>query len=65
MWYERTYSRVIRTADDLHGYQRDLVQFLYETPYSGLLVDLGLGKSAIALALLAQLLREGWEGKCW
>jgi len=63
-WYERTYGRVIHTKDDLHDYQVDAVQWLYEKPYSALFIDLGLGKTAIALALIAQLLREGWHGKC-
>ncbi len=63
-WYERTYGQVIRTADDLHAYQHDAVQWLYEKPFSALFIDLGLGKTAIALALIAQLLREGWTGKC-
>lgn len=63
-WHERTYSRVIRTADDLHEYQHEAVRWLYEKPYSALYIDLGLGKTAIALALIAQLLREGWHGKC-
>lgn len=63
-WYERTYGQVIRTADDLHSYQHDAVQWLYEKPFSALFIDLGLGKTAIALALIAQLLREGWHGKC-
>lgn len=63
-WYERTYSRVLHTKDDLHNYQVDAIQFLYERPFSALFIDLGLGKTAIALALIAQLLREGWRGKC-
>lgn len=63
-WHERTYGRVIRSKDDLHVYQHDAVQWLYEKPYSALFIDLGLGKTAIALALIAQLLREGWHGKC-
>lgn len=63
-WRERTYGRVIHTLDDLHGYQHDAVQWLYEKPYSALFIDLGLGKTAISLALIAQLLREGWHGKC-
>ncbi len=63
-WRERTYSRVLHTADDLHEYQNDAVRWLYEKPYSALFIDLGLGKTAIALALIAQLLREGWHGKC-
>lgn len=63
-WRERTYGRVIHTLDDLHDYQHDAVQWLYEKPFSALFIDLGLGKTAIALALIAQLLREGWHGKC-
>lgn len=63
-WHDRTYGKVIRTREDLHAYQIEAVQFLYETPFSALLIDLGLGKTAIALALIAQLLREGWHGKC-
>lgn len=63
-WYDRAYGRVIHTLDDLHDYQVDAVQWLYEKPYSALFIDLGLGKTAIALALIAQLLREGWAGKC-
>ena len=63
-WYERTYGKVIRTKADLHDYQHDAVQWLYEKPFSALFIDLGLGKTAIALALIAQLLREGWHGKC-
>jgi len=63
-WRERTYGKVIRDKDDLHEYQHDAVQWLYEKPYSALFVDLGLGKTAIALALLAKLSLEGWIGKC-
>lgn len=62
-WHDRAYGRVLRGKDDLHAYQHDAVQWLYEKPYSALFIDLGLGKTAIALALIAQLLREGWHGK--
>lgn len=62
-WYDSRYGNVIRTKDDLHAYQHDAVQWLYEKPFSALFIDLGLGKTAIALCLLAQLLREGWTGK--
>lgn len=62
-WLALRYANVIRTADDLHSYQHEAVQWLYEKPYSALFIDLGLGKTAIALALIAQLLREGWHGK--
>ncbi len=63
-WYDAKYGKVIRGRDDMHEYQRDAVQWLYEKPYSALFIDLGLGKTAIALCLLADLLREGWRGKC-
>lgn len=63
-WWESKYGKVVRTLDDFHPYQHDAVQWLYEKPRSALFIDLGLGKTAIALALLAQLLREGWRGKC-
>lgn len=62
-WMELRYAKVIRSAADLHAYQHEAVQWLYEKPYSALFIDLGLGKTAIALALIAQLLREGWHGK--
>jgi SNF2 family DNA or RNA helicase len=62
-WLDATYGRVIRTRDDLHEYQHDCVQFLYEHPRSALFIDVGLGKSVICLTLLADLLKEGWEGR--
>lgn len=63
-WYEKTYGGVVRTRKDLHKYQRKAVRFLYETPFSALFIDLGMGKSVICLTLLADLIKEGWEGKC-
>jgi SNF2 family DNA or RNA helicase len=62
-WYEKTYGGVVRTRKDLHRYQRKAVRFLYETPFSALFIDLGMGKSVICLTLLADLIKEGWEGK--
>ncbi len=62
-WYDRTYGRVIRSRRDLHAYQRRAVRFLYETPFSALFIDLGMGKSVICLTLLADLINEGWTGK--
>lgn len=63
-WYQKTYGGVIRGRKDLHRYQRRAVKFLYETPFSALFIDLGMGKSVICLTLLADLIKEGWEGKC-
>lgn len=62
-WYQRTYGGVKRTRADLHRYQRKAVRFLYETPFSALFIDLGMGKSIICLTLLADLIKEGWTGK--
>lgn len=63
-WYKETYGGVVRGRKDLHRYQRRAVKFLYETPFSALFIDLGMGKSVICLTLLADLIKEGWEGKC-
>ncbi len=62
-WYTSLYGKVIRTRKDLHEFQHEAVQWLYEKPYSGLFVDLGMGKTVICLTLLADLLKEGWRGK--
>lgn len=62
-WWHDTYGGVIRGRDDLHDYQDDAVQFLYEHPRSALFVDVGMGKSVICLTLLADLLKEGWTGR--
>lgn len=40
----------------MHGYQNNLVQFMYEHPFSLLLVDLGLGKTISALTLTELIL---------
>ena len=38
-----------------HQYQKDAIRFLYEKPYSGIFADPGLGKTAIALALIQKI----------
>jgi len=43
------------TVRRLHGYQRSAVNWLLDNPEGGLLADLGLGKTAIMLDLLASL----------
>jgi len=62
-WWQDTFGAAIRSRRDLHKYQRKAVRFLYETPFSALFIDLGMGKSVICLTLLADLLKEGWKGK--
>lgn len=41
-----------------HQYQKQAIRFLYKRPYSGIFADPGLGKTAIALALLQKIKRE-------
>lgn len=62
-WFKDTYGKVIRGRDDLHPYQRSCVKHLKKNPYSALFIDVGLGKSVIALTLLSDLLNDGWRGK--
>lgn len=62
-WYETTYRFVKRGRKQLHRYQRRAIRFLYETPYSAIFLDVGLGKTAIVLTLLADLIKEGCEDK--
>jgi len=62
-WFQETYGKVIRGRDDLHPYQRSCVKHLKKNPYSALFIDVGLGKSVIALTLLSDLLNDGWRGK--
>lgn len=50
------FARVIREASDLHLYQNDAADFLEENPFSALFIDTGLGKTAITLYALMNLL---------
>ena len=49
----------MRSPAALHAYQTSAVGFLYDLLGAALLADLGLGKTAIVLTLLARLKREG------
>lgn len=42
----------------LHQYQKQAVNFIYQTPYAGLFLDVGMGKSLITLTALACLKPE-------
>lgn len=56
---KQTYSKVIRTRDDLHDYQdgeRGMVRFMMDNPFSALFVDLGFGKTVSTLTLISDLL---------
>lgn len=50
-------SKVTLSRDRLHRYQGELaIPFLYENPYSGLFIDMGLGKTISSLTVIADLL---------
>lgn len=52
-----------RLASALHLYQTQAAGFLYDNPGSALFADLGLGKTAVSLTLLARLKAEGSLGR--
>ena len=47
------------TRDHLHGYQKFCVSHIEKYPYSGLLLEMGLGKSISTLTALSDLLERG------
>lgn len=51
------FADVRRGPEDMHGYQSDIaVPFLRDNPYSGLFVDMGLGKSISSLTVISDIL---------
>ena len=46
---------------DLHDYQRFCVEFIEAHPQCGVFLDMGLGKTAIALTAVAHLLYDSFE----
>lgn len=58
-YLQSMFANVVRGRDDLHGYQADIcIPFLKENPFSGLFIDLGMGKTISALTVIADLLAE-------
>lgn len=49
----------MRTREDLRGYQRRSVKFMHKRRYGALLIDMGLGKTIIALTAIVDLIRAG------
>ncbi len=49
---------------ELHCYQETMIDFMIENPFSALFVDLGLGKTAACLTLIARLLGRFAYGNC-
>lgn len=65
--YAETLDRVRaapRGPEDLHDYQRTLVEFLLETPKSAAFVDLGLGKTVASLTVMDTLAQEFRFNRC-
>ena len=46
---------------DLHDYQRFCVEFIEAHPQCGVFLDMGLGKTAIALTAVSHLLYDSFE----
>ena len=49
---------------DLHDYQRFCVEFIEAHPQCGVFLDMGLGKTAIALTAMSHLLYDSFEASC-
>lgn len=53
------FTDVLRTREDLHGYQADkAIPFLKANPFSALFIDMGMGKTVCAWTVIADLLAE-------
>lgn len=50
------FSEVIRTREDMHGYQGTAVEFGFENPFAMMMIDLGLGKTVSSLTIIADLI---------
>lgn len=49
-------AQFTRTEKDLHGYQLQAKQFLINNPFSALFIDCGMGKTAISLSAIMDLI---------
>lgn len=52
---------VERGPEDMHDYQNEAVEFLWERPFSALFIDLGLGKTVISLTVIARIVSQLFE----
>jgi SNF2 family DNA or RNA helicase len=62
-FFDLTFRDCIRSADDLHDYQREAVDWLWERPFSAIFIDTGMGKTVIIETLLDRLFLAGFGGK--
>lgn len=57
------FAGCIRDESDLHDYQNEAVDWLWERPFSALFIDTGMGKTVIVDTLLDRLFSAGFAGK--
>lgn len=60
---EAMFAHVQYERGDMHWFQREDVEFFYETPFAFGLIDMGLGKTVTAATLIARFLEEEYAGK--
>jgi len=59
------YRAVELFRSSLHRYQKRAVDFVLQRPFSALFLDVGMGKCAIMLTLIAELIKRGeFQGPC-
>ena len=54
-------GEVLLAENSLHPYQTHCVDFIEEHPYCGIFLDMGLGKTSIALTAIAHLMYDSYE----
>lgn len=57
------FAGVEHERTDLHAYQENALEFLIDTPFSALFVDIGLGKTILSLSLVAYLFERDLTDK--
>lgn len=62
-YLESVFATCIRGETDLHDYQREAVDWLWDRPFSALFIDTGMGKTVIIETLLDRLFMSGFRGK--
>ena len=56
---QRLFDNVVRGPGDLHDYQsKNAIPFLRDNPFSGLFIDLGMGKTISCLTLISELMQD-------
>lgn len=57
--YSRRKNRLVAfVRDQMHGYQRQAYEFMMNTPFCALFIDLGMGKTVTSLTLAVDLLMD-------